>query len=150
MTVLYSDRPPDELSGYTGFLLNYLGQRSRAGFLARLEPLGYHPREFGLMMVLASRPGITQQELAAVARVDPSSMVALLDELEARGVAERRIDPEDRRRRAVRLTEEGHRQMRTLQREARKAAQEFLAPLTDDERAALNGLLRKLAGLDAG
>src|SRR4051794_11841204 len=114
-----------------------------------LEPLGFHPREFGLMVVLAKRPGITQQELAALGRVDPSSMVALMDTLEARGIAERRVDPEDRRRRSVYLTAKGEKAMQTLQHEARKAAKEFLAPLTADERATLNALLRKLAGLEA-
>ena len=147
MTVLHSDHPPEELAGYTGFLLGYLGEKSRRSFIALLEPHGFHPREFGLMTVMAKRPGITQQELAALARVDPSSMVALLDDLEARGVAERRVDPEDRRRRAVYLTPKGEEQMRVLQREARKAAKSFLEPLTEEERDTLNALLRKLAGL---
>lgn len=145
--MLYSDRPPEELSGYTGFLLGYLGERSRRRFIAVLEPHGFHPREFGLLTVLAKRPGITQQELAALARVDPSSMVALLDDLEARGVAERRVDPNDRRRRALFLTDQGRDQMRVLQREARKAAKAFLAPLDPGEQAQLNALLRKLSGL---
>ena len=148
--MLHSDRPPEELAGYTGFLLGYLGEKSRRNFVALLEPHGFHPREFGLLTVLSKRPGITQQELASLARVDPSSMVAVLDELERRGVAERRVDPDDRRRRAVHLTKKGEEQMRVLQKEARKAAETFLAPLEDDERAALNALLRKLAGLDVG
>jgi DNA-binding MarR family transcriptional regulator len=96
---------------------------------------------------MAKRPGLTQQELAMLARVDPSSMVAVLDDLERRGIAERRVDPEDRRRRAVYLTAKGEEQMRVLQREARKAAKTFLEPLDDDEKDTLNALLRKLAGL---
>jgi DNA-binding MarR family transcriptional regulator len=148
--VLYSDQPPEELAGYTGFLLGYLGEKSRRNFIALLEPHGFHPREFGLMTVMAKRPGITQQELASLARVDPSSMVALLDDLEARGIAERRIDPADRRRRSVHLTAKGQEQMQVLQREARKAAKTFLEPLTEEERASLNTLLRKLAGLGEG
>jgi DNA-binding MarR family transcriptional regulator len=146
--VLHSDRPPEELSGYTGFLLGFLGEKSRRRFIAMLEPHGFHPREFGLMTVLSKRPGITQHELASLARVDPSSMVALMDELERRGVAERRVDPEDRRRRSVYLTAQGEERVRVLQGEARKAAKEFLAPLDDAENAELNRLLRKLAGLD--
>jgi DNA-binding MarR family transcriptional regulator len=145
--VLHADRPPEELAGYTGFLLGYLGEKSRRNFIALLEPHGFHPREFGLMTVMAKRPGLTQQELASLARVDPSSMVAVLDDLERRGIAERRIDPDDRRRRAVYLTEKGHEQMQVLQREARKAAKSFLEPLNEEERASLNALLRKLAGL---
>ena len=145
--MLHSDQPPEELAAYTGFLLNFLGEKSRRNFIALLEPHGFHPREFGLLTVLSKRPGITQQELASLARVDPSSMVAVLDELERRGVAERRVDPQDRRRRAVHLTAKGEEQMHVLQEEARKAAEQFLGPLSDDERATLNGLLRKLAGL---
>src|SRR4051794_6667996 len=148
MTVLHSDRPPEELSGYTGFLLNHLGERSRRQFLAMLEPHGFDPREFGLMTVIMNRPGTTQQELAALAQIDPSSMVAVLDSLEERGVVERRIDAEDRRRRAVHLTAEGRRKWKDLQREARRTATAFLAPLTPVERSQLNALLRKLAGLD--
>jgi MarR family transcriptional regulator, lower aerobic nicotinate degradation pathway regulator len=148
VTMLHSDRPPEELSGYTGFLLGYLGEKSRRSFIALLEPHGFHPREFGLMTVVAKRPGITQQDLASLARVDPSTMVALLDDLEKRGIAERRIDPADRRRRAVHLTPKGQEQMEVLQREARKAAKTFLEPLSTDERATLNSLLRKLAGLE--
>jgi MarR family transcriptional regulator, lower aerobic nicotinate degradation pathway regulator len=145
--MLHSDRPPEELAGYTGFLLGYLGDKSRRNFVSLLEPHGFHPREFGLLTVLSKRPGITQQELASLAQVDPSSMVALLDELERRGVAERRIDPQDRRRRAVFLTDKGTEQIQVLQKEARKAAKQFFEPLTDDERTTLNTLLRKLAGL---
>jgi DNA-binding MarR family transcriptional regulator len=74
-------------------------------------------------------------------------MVALLDELEARGVAERRVDPIDRRRRAVLLTDDGRRQVQALKREARKVLDEFLAPLSAEERDTLHQLLRKLAGL---
>src|SRR4051794_5711984 len=99
------------------------------------------------MTVMAKRPGLTQHELASLARVDPSSMVAVLDDLERRGIAERRVDPEDRRRRAVHLTPKGDEQMRVLQREARKAAKSFLGPLSEEEKATLNALLRKLAGL---
>src|SRR3954447_15626164 len=99
--VLHSDTPPEELAGYSGFLLGYLGEKSRRHFIAMLEPHGFHPREFGLMTVIAKRPGITQQDLAALGRVDPSSMVAILDDLEKRGIAERRVDPVDRRRRSL-------------------------------------------------
>ena len=146
--MLYSDRPPEELSGYTGFLLGYLGEKSRANFIRMLEPHGFHPREFGLMTVISKRPGIAQQDLASLARVDPSSMVALLDALEQQGLAERRVDPADRRRRAVYLTAKGKEKVRVLQGEARKAMQSFLAPLEPEERDTLNALLRKLAGLE--
>jgi DNA-binding MarR family transcriptional regulator len=147
--VLHSDIPPEELARYTGFLLGFLGEKARKSFITALEPHGIHPRVFGLMTVLLQRPGITQQELAGLGNVDPSSMVALLDELEAQGLAERKVDPADRRRRAVQLTAAGKRKHRELQGKAMKALDAFLAPLSAEERDELNGLLRKLAGLGA-
>jgi DNA-binding MarR family transcriptional regulator len=145
--VLHSDLPPEELARYTGFLLNFLGEKSRKRFIAALAPHGIHPRVFGLMTVLAERPGITQQELASFGNVDPSSMVALLDEMEAQGIAERKVDPADRRRRAVHLTAAGKRKHQELLGEAHRTLDEFLAPLEQEERDELNRLLRKLAGL---
>ena len=104
--MLNSDRPPAELGQFTGFLMNYLGTRSGRRFAAALEPFGLHPRHFGVMTVLDARPGTTQQDLADHSRVDRSSMVAVLDELESRGLAERRPDPADRRKRSIHLTED--------------------------------------------
>lgn len=144
--MLYADRPPEELGHLTGFLLNYLGTRSSGNFAAVLRPYGFHPREFGVMTVISRRPGVTQQELSEQSNVDRSTMVALLDDLEARGLAERRAHAEDRRKRAVHLTEEGEAMLRRLQGEARRAGEEFFGPLDAEERATLHALLRKLAG----
>jgi DNA-binding MarR family transcriptional regulator len=146
--MLHSERPPEELAQYTGFLLGFLGEKSRTRFIAILQPHGLHPRVFGMMNVLATRPGITQQELASLANVDPSSMVALLDEMEAQGLAERHVDSVDRRRRSVHLTESGQRKLKAMRVDARMALDEFLAPLSGKERDTLQRLLRKLAGLD--
>ena len=146
--MLHADRPPPELGQFTGFLLNWLGTRSRERFMAVLEPHGIHPRDFGVMVVLARRPGLTQQELADGANVDRSSLVAVLDGLEARGLAERRAHPEDRRKRAVHLTEDGKRTLAELQAEAREVGIELLEPLDREERAELQRLLRKLARMD--
>ena len=50
--------------------------------------------------------------------------------------------------RTVHLTADGEQTMKVLKAEARKAAEEFLAPLSGEERTQLNELLRKLAGLE--
>ncbi len=146
--MLGTDRPPAELGQFTGFLLNWLGARSRERFMAALEPHGLHPRDFGVMVVLAAHPGLTQHDLAESSEVDRSSLVAVLDGLEARGLAERRAHPEDRRKRAVHLTAKGEAAFRTLQGEARDVGRELLAPLDAAERKELQRLLRKLARMD--
>jgi DNA-binding MarR family transcriptional regulator len=46
---------------------------------------------------LARQPGLSQNELAGICEVEPITVGRLVDRLEARGLVERRADPEDRR-----------------------------------------------------
>ncbi|HEY2603042.1 MAG TPA: MarR family winged helix-turn-helix transcriptional regulator [Thermoleophilaceae bacterium] len=129
--------------------MNWVGARSRAKFAVALNrQTGLHPREFGVLNVLSRNPGITQQGVGHEAGVDPSTMVATLDSLEARGLAERRPHPDDRRKRAVYLTPEGEKTLAEGRKLATAIGKEVFAPLSADERKLLHSLLRKLSGLD--
>ncbi len=135
---------PGELTAYPGYLMARLGQFSSRRFHRALEPEGLHPRHFGVMTMVAARPGMSQQQLHEKTGIDPSSMVAVIDELEARGLAERRPDPDDRRVRTIYLTERG---LDTLQRVRGVAAQlhkELFHSLSKEEMATLHALLLKL------
>src|SRR5438132_13627030 len=104
---------PGELGVFPGYLLARLGEASSRRFHKALEPEGLHPRHFGVMTIVAAQPGMTQQHLHEKTAIDPSSMVAVIDELEAMGLAERRPHPEDRRARTIFLTARGR---QTLER----------------------------------
>jgi DNA-binding MarR family transcriptional regulator len=58
-----------------------------------------------VLVWLERKPGITQNELAALVEVEPITIARLVDRLEARGVVERRHDPRDRRVRRLHLTQ---------------------------------------------
>jgi DNA-binding MarR family transcriptional regulator len=147
--MLWSDRPPAALSEYTGFLMNWVATRSRLQFARALEErTGLHPREFGVLNMLASKPGVTQHAIGEGAGVDPSTMVATLDALEQRGLAERRPHPGDRRKRAVYLTAEGEDVLREGRKAAAAVGKATFERLTPEERKQLHTLLRKLSGLD--
>jgi DNA-binding MarR family transcriptional regulator len=149
--MIWSDRPPAALAEHTGFLMNWVALRSRRHFAAALEErFGLHPTEFGALSVIAGSPGATQQAICDASGVDPSTLVATLDTLEERGLAERRPHESDRRKRAVHLTPEGQRVCREAQKIARRAGGEVFSALTPQERTELNRLLRKLTGLPPG
>jgi MarR family transcriptional regulator, lower aerobic nicotinate degradation pathway regulator len=138
---------PGELGKFPGYLMARLGEASRRRFHKALEPEGLHPRHFGVMTMVAAHPGMSQQQLHEQTAIDPSSMVAVIDELEARGLAERRPDPEDRRARRVFLTAQGEQTLKRIRGLAADLQREFFGALTAEERKTLHALLRKLAGL---
>ena len=145
----FDDRPPEPLASAPGFLLSWNGQRMAAKFAVALEPLGLRPPHFGVMTLIDAHPGSTQQELVTRSLIDPSSMVAVIDELEAMGLAERRRHPDDRRKHAVYLTVRGRRTLQRARGVAVKMAQDVFAPLDAGELETLRLLLRKLAGVES-
>jgi DNA-binding MarR family transcriptional regulator len=141
--------PPEPLASATGFLLSWHGRRTGEGFASALRPLGLRPPEFGVLNLIDAHPGITQQQLVTGSLIDPSSMVAVIDELEELGLAQRRKHPDDRRKHAVHLTAKGKRTLGRARDVAVKFADDLLAPLDADERETLRRLLRKLAGVES-
>lgn len=140
--------PPEPLASATGFLLSWNGRRTAAGFAEALDEVGLNPPIFGVMQLIAAHPGRTQRELVSDTLVDPSTMVAVLDDLERDGLAERRTHPSDRRKHAVHLTSKGKRTLERARRIATRFADDLLEPLDAEERETLRLLLRKLAGVE--
>jgi DNA-binding MarR family transcriptional regulator len=136
-----------------GFLISQLGFQSSRRFAERLEPLDLNPRTFALLRHIEAAEGEPQHALAEALRVPPSRMVALLDELEERGLVERRPHPTDRRARSLYLTGAGRRLLERAKKIAAEHEAELCADLSATERKQLLALLGRLAagqGLLAG
>lgn len=129
----------------TGYLLSRLGFYASRQFAQRLESLGLTPRMWGALNVLDHEGEVSQQQLGKAIGMDPSSMVAAIDELEAKGWVERRRHPSDRRAHALHITEAGRETLTRGRRLAGGAQEQLLAPLDPTERAQLHELLLRLA-----
>jgi DNA-binding MarR family transcriptional regulator len=132
-------------SGSLSFLLSQVGAHSAARFAERLAPLELAPTHAGILRVLGQADGLSQQALGERLRVFPSRLVELLDELEERGLVERRASPTDRRRHALHLTEKGREMLQQIDRVAGEHQEALCAALTEPERAQLALLLRRIA-----
>jgi len=137
--------PPDRRPVGVGFLLAQLGAHAARRFGERIAAIGLTPPDAGLIRKIASDPGISQQALAEHLGVMPSRMVALVDELESKGIVERRRSTEDRRNYALELTEKGRRVLGELSRIAAEHEEALCTALNKDERLQLRDLCRRIA-----
>jgi DNA-binding MarR family transcriptional regulator len=145
--------PARELSRRAGFLLVQLGTHAHRRFAERLARIELHPRHFGMLSHLAASEGQSQQALSIALGIHRSAVVALVDDLEQRGLADRRRDPADRRAYTLYLTPSGRDLLAHLKRIAEETEAELLAALDTSERSQLISLLQRVAasqGLAAG
>jgi DNA-binding MarR family transcriptional regulator len=145
--------PARELSRRAGFLLAQLGTDAHRRLAERLAELDFHPRHLGMLSHLAAAEGQSQQALSGALGIHRSAMVALVDDLEQRGLAERRRDPADRRAYSLYLTPAGRDVLAGLERIAEEREAELLTALDASERSQLISLLQRVAdsqGLAAG
>src|SRR3954449_7576590 len=88
-------------------LMIKLGRITSHRFTQALEPFGIRPRHMAALIELRDRGELTQQSLCGQLHLDPTNLVAILNELEERGYATRRRDPDDRRRHLVEVSKKG-------------------------------------------
>ncbi len=127
------------------FLLSQVGSHSSSRFAERLGPLELAPPHAGILKAIESADGLSQQALGEKLGVYASRLVSLLDELETRGLLERRASPNDRRTHALFLTAAGNKTLERIGRVAREHQDALCAALDATEQAQLAGFLRRIA-----
>ncbi len=129
----------------SAFLLAQVGAHAASKFAERLAEQKLSPSDAGILRILGGKPGITQQALAVALGMVPSRLVAVLDDLESRGLMERRDNPDDRRRYSLYLTDKGRSTLQAIGRIAREHQEALLAALSPDEQQLLAGFLQRVA-----
>jgi DNA-binding MarR family transcriptional regulator len=127
------------------FLLAQLGALAAGQFGERADALGFSRPQAGLLRLIGREPGLSQQAVAARLGTPPSRLVALVDDLEQRGLLERQRNQQDRRNYELHLTSTGQDALRSLAAAAAEHEQAIAGPLTAAERGQLNSLLTRLA-----
>jgi MarR family transcriptional regulator for hemolysin len=128
-------------------LLNRAGHLLTIQLSAALEEAGLTPR-MQCVLVHAAGERLTQIELAELADLDKTTMVATVDELERRGYAERVPSPTDRRARIIRVTKAGEQAAVRGQRIVDRVHAEALGALVAGEREGFIQALALLAEAD--
>ena len=142
-----SDPTPSVDESGIEWLLGYNLKRAymivRDDFRKQVEQSVLSPRAFSVLTLIAEAPRLTQSEIARRLGIERSGLVAIIDELEARGLAQRTAVPGDRRSQALLATTEGvELQAQTMARVYRHE-KDLLAALGQAEQEQLLTLLRK-------
>jgi DNA-binding MarR family transcriptional regulator len=102
------------------------------------------PGLFGVLVIIEANPDLKQSELARATHLDRSTVVTVIDNLERRGLVERRVALHDRRSNAIRLTAAGTTLLRKLKRQVGQHEKRLLDNFSEAERTSFIALLQKV------
>ena len=127
------------------FLLWRAALRGRELMEMRIAPLGLRARHLGVLWILEQTGRISQQQIAALLGLDPSTIVLVLDEMEKKDLVRRVRNPRDRRAYGLVATAKGRQLAHSGAALMADLDQHLLAPLERGERGQLLQLLARLA-----
>lgn len=134
---------PGPLAGEPGLPLHQLRNLLTRRVLAAYAPFGLPSGAFSVMALIAANPGCPQNRLSRELGLDKSVLRAILDDLEARGLAARGRSAADRRRHALALTPEGLEVMGRMHVAACSVEQPLREALSQPELDQLTVLLQR-------
>jgi DNA-binding MarR family transcriptional regulator len=111
-----------------------------------LADFGLRARHHIALTILRDVGETGQADLAAILQIDRTNLVGLLNDLEERGLIERRRSAQDRRRHTVALTTRGRRQLAKAEFALLAIESEVLSGLDESERRQLHELLQRAFG----
>jgi MarR family transcriptional regulator, lower aerobic nicotinate degradation pathway regulator len=149
----HSELPPlpASLQRRLGAVLAWAAENAQEVANRAVDPLGLTVKHFGVMTFLRheTEPGgegglLSQQAIGERLRIDRTTMVSLIDDLERAGYVKRERNPEDRRAYVIKLTAAGRRAQARAEEAVDAHALQFFGRLSEAERQELHRLLARL------
>jgi DNA-binding MarR family transcriptional regulator len=151
MTSAKTSDKTDPASLDFGILPGLLGYQLRMAQIALFKDFAQGPGEhdvtpglFGVLVIIEANPDLKQSELARATQLDRSTVVTVIDNLERRGLVERRAAVRDRRSNALRLTASGTALLRKLKHQVRQHEERLLGNFSVAESELFSTLLQKV------
>lgn len=130
--------------GGTGYLLSRTGFAARRRWARLLAERDLTPHQYGMLMTLHEHGASGQQRLSELIGIDPRNAVPVVDALAERGLLVREVDPTDRRRRVLTLTESGRDMVHELTKTGAEIEADFLRALDPADQQELHRMLLTL------
>ena len=134
--------------GLLGGLIGYQVRRAQVAvfqhFAEAFAALELTPGQLGALLLIQANPGLSQSALGGALGVDRSTVVPLIDRLEARGLVVRAASPRDRRSHALQLAPGGVRLLAEAEGRLREHEAAIAGRLDAAERRTLLELLSRI------
>ena len=137
---------PAALSKDPGFLLARAGGQAIRNLNRALEHFGVRSRHYTALVAVNERAGVSQRELSEILDIDPSAVVAIIDDLQRAELVSRTTHPDDRRTRMVALTDTGREVLTQMAPLSAAVDDQILASLNLGERERFIDMLSRVAG----
>ena len=138
------DERLDEIYQRPGFMLRRAHQIAVGIFADECGEFDLTTTQHGVLTALLRFPALDQISLGRLLGLDRSTIGTVVKRLEERGLIQRGMSGDDRRRRVLHLTPEGERLQIAVGDAAARAQERLLSAFTPLEATMLLGLLTKL------
>lgn len=133
------------LSDLIGFNLRMAQNSVHRHFAESTKKLRLGQRQFAVLELIDSNPGISQVDLAAILGVDRPAMMVVVDRLQNRKLVVRRRSENDRRRQELRLTPKGRKFLEQVKVIVREHDKTYSSLFNKGEARQLIAYLRRIA-----
>ena len=136
--------PIDGLDDLPGHHIRRLQQIAVGIFMDETADVNVTPVQFALLFAASKEAGLDQRTLASRIGLDTSTIGAVVDRLESRGLIERKVSADDRRVRLLSVTPAGKKLLQGVMPAMMRAQDRMLAPLPKADRAKFMAMVRRI------
>jgi len=142
--------PLDGLDDLPGHHIRRLQQIAVGIFMDETAELNVTPVQFALLFAASKEAGLDQRTLAGRIGLDTSTIGAVVDRLESRGLIERNVSPDDKRVRLLSVTSAGKKLLHGLMPAMLRAQDRILEPLPAGDRAKFMSMVKRIVEQNNG
>jgi MarR family transcriptional regulator, lower aerobic nicotinate degradation pathway regulator len=136
--------PIDGLDDLPGHHIRRLQQIAVGIFMDETADVNVTPVQFALLFAASKEAGLDQRTLASRIGLDTSTIGAVVDRLESRGLIERKVSADDRRVRLLSVTPAGKKLLQGVMPAMMRAQDRMLAPLPKADRVKFMAMVKRI------
>jgi len=136
--------PIDGLEDLPGHYIRRLQQIAVGIFMDETADVNVTPVQFALLFAASQQSGLDQRTLAGKIGLDTSTIGAVVDRLESRGLIERQISPDDKRVRLLSVTAAGRKLLHGVMPAMLRAQERMLVPLPKADRTQFMAMVKRI------